>query len=226
MCDAVPRHGISIAQWRKLVKYWASDEGQKLSEYGKAARAAQNQFHRSGSNSYANQQADYEDEHGKKMSLLALWIKSHSGKDGTFLPGTVTEDFVDDAQAKIEMLKTIDPTKPEQELGNAAFEDTMHGGQIPVRPVGYGLGVQKSDVYGVHGVLRKQGYGKVRERTVVMESVKEDVSALSKKNVTLEKENGKLQAQVNQLVGQVRTGTTSINRISTFSTRSLVHVTQ
>ncbi|XP_056696864.1 uncharacterized protein [Spinacia oleracea] len=217
----------SRLKWLICVDYdWYHYSDKKLSEYGKAARAAQNQFHRSGSNSYANQQADYEDEHGKKMSLLALWIKSHSGKDGTFLPGTVTEDFVDDAQAKIEMLKTIDPTKPEQELGNAAFEDTMHGGQIPVRPVGYGLGVQKSDVYGVHGVLRKQGYGKVRERTVVMESVKEDVSALSKKNVTLEKENGKLQAQVNQLVGQVRTGTTSINRISTFSTRSLVHVTQ
>ncbi|XP_021843678.2 uncharacterized protein [Spinacia oleracea] len=66
MCDAVPRHGISSAQWRKLVKYWDSDEGQKLSEYGKAARAAQNQFHRSGCNSYANQQADYEDEHGKE----------------------------------------------------------------------------------------------------------------------------------------------------------------
>ncbi|KNA10525.1 hypothetical protein SOVF_143670, partial [Spinacia oleracea] len=184
MCDAVPRHGISSAQWRKLVKYWASDEGQKLSEYGKAARAAQNQFHRSGCNSYANQQADY---------------------------------------AKIEMLKTIDPSKPEQELENAAFEDTMHGGNIHVRPLGYGLGVRKSDVYGVHGVLRKQGYGKVRERTVVMESVKEDVSALSKKNETLEKENGKLQAQVKensfmlttligqfaQLVGQVRTGTAS-----------------
>ncbi|KNA21467.1 hypothetical protein SOVF_042760, partial [Spinacia oleracea] len=28
MCDAVPRHGISSAQWRKLVKYWDSDEGQ------------------------------------------------------------------------------------------------------------------------------------------------------------------------------------------------------
>ncbi|KNA07318.1 hypothetical protein SOVF_173020, partial [Spinacia oleracea] len=122
MCDVVPRHGISSAQWRKLVKYWASDEG-----------------------------------------------------------------------------------------------------QISVRPVGYGLGVRKSDVYGVHGVLRKQGYGKVRERNVVMESVKEDVLALSKKNETLEKENGKLQAQVKensfllrtligqfaQLVGQVRTGTAS-----------------
>ncbi|XP_056688608.1 uncharacterized protein [Spinacia oleracea] len=127
MCDIVPRHGITSTQWRKLVKYWASDEGQRASECGKAARASQNQFHRSGSDSYANQQADYEDEHGKKMSLLALWVKSHRGKDGTFLPGTVTEDFVDDAKAKMETLRTVDPSKSEQELENAAFEDTMHG---------------------------------------------------------------------------------------------------
>ncbi|KNA08591.1 hypothetical protein SOVF_161270, partial [Spinacia oleracea] len=126
------------------------------------------------------------------------------------------------------MLKTVDPTKPEQELENAAFEDTMHGGQILVRPVRYGLGVRKSDVYGVHGVLRKQGYEKVRERTVVMESVKEDVSALSKKNETLEKENGKLQAQVKensfllttligqfaQLVGHTGTASTESLRLA------------
>ena len=28
MCDIVPRHGITSTQLRKLVKYWASDEGQ------------------------------------------------------------------------------------------------------------------------------------------------------------------------------------------------------
>uniref|UniRef100_A0A803MHU4 Uncharacterized protein n=1 Tax=Chenopodium quinoa TaxID=63459 RepID=A0A803MHU4_CHEQI len=43
-----------------------------------------------------------EDEHGEPMSLLALWIKSHSGKDGSFLLGTDTEDFVDDVKAKVE----------------------------------------------------------------------------------------------------------------------------
>ncbi|XP_056694717.1 uncharacterized protein [Spinacia oleracea] len=128
----------------------------------------------------------------------------------------------------METLRTVDPSKSEQELENAAFEDTMHGGKIPERPVGYGLGVRKSDVYGVHGVLRKKGYGKVRERTVVMESVKEEVSALSKKNEKLEKENEKLQAQVkennfllttfigqfSQFVGQVRTGTASTEALS------------
>ncbi|KAL2931850.1 MICOS complex subunit MIC27 [Bienertia sinuspersici] len=45
-----------------------------------------------------------EDEHGEKMSLLALWIKSHMGKDGSFPPGTDTNDFVDDVNAKVEQL--------------------------------------------------------------------------------------------------------------------------
>ncbi|XP_056686544.1 uncharacterized protein [Spinacia oleracea] len=144
--EAVPRHGISGKEWVKLVRCWYSDKGKKLSECGKEARASQTQFHRSGSNSYANQQADYEDEHGVKMSLLALWIKTHSGKDGTFLPNTLTEDFVDDAKAKVESLKIVDPSKSQQELENEAFEDTMHGGKVPERPVGYGLGVRKSDV--------------------------------------------------------------------------------
>ncbi|KNA21962.1 hypothetical protein SOVF_038530 [Spinacia oleracea] len=122
------------------------------------------------------------------MSLLALWIKTHSGKDKTFLPNTLTEDFFDDAKAMVESLKNADPSKSQQEIGNEAFEDTMHGG-----------------------------------RTVVMENVKEEVSAINKKNETLEKENGKLQEQVEennwllktlfgqfaQLAGQVRTGTAS-----------------
>uniref|UniRef100_A0A803N3V2 Uncharacterized protein n=1 Tax=Chenopodium quinoa TaxID=63459 RepID=A0A803N3V2_CHEQI len=83
------------------------------------------------------------DEHGEKMSLLALWIKAHTGKNGSFLPGTVTEDFLEDE----------------------AFELTMHGGEIPDRPIGYELGVRKSDIYGVHALLRKDGSRRIKQRT-------------------------------------------------------------
>ncbi|KAL2895031.1 Kinase-interacting protein 1 [Bienertia sinuspersici] len=95
MCSQVPPSGISSNNWIKL----------NLSECGKKARAFLNQYHRSGSNSFANQQVDYEDEHGEKMSLLALWIKSHMGKDGSFLLGTDTNDFV------VEQLRLKYPTK-------------------------------------------------------------------------------------------------------------------
>ncbi|KAL2904735.1 Alpha-2-macroglobulin, partial [Bienertia sinuspersici] len=150
MCSQVPPSGISSNNWIKLVKYWHSEKGKNLSECGKKARAFLNQYHRSGSNSFANQQADYEDEHGEKMSLLALWIKSHMGKDGSFLPGTDTNDFVDDVNAKVEQLRLKYPTKSQLELENEAFEEIMYQDEIPDRPLGYRLGVKKGDIYGVH----------------------------------------------------------------------------
>ncbi|KAL2905656.1 DNA-directed RNA polymerase subunit beta, partial [Bienertia sinuspersici] len=140
MCSQVPPSRISSNNWIKLVKYWHSEKGKNLSECEKKARAFLNQYHRSSSNSYANQQADYEDEHGEKMSLLALWIKSHTGKDGSFLSRTDTNDFMDDVNAKDEILD---------------------------RPVGYELGVKKGDIYGVQGVLGKEGYRKIQRNITV-----------------------------------------------------------
>ncbi|XP_021747852.1 uncharacterized protein LOC110713707 [Chenopodium quinoa] len=180
ICNNVP-HGITSSNWVKLVKYWDSDYGKTMSACGKKARACQNQIHTSGSKSFANQQADYEDEHGQKMSLLALWIKIHAGKDEKFLPDTVTQDFVNDVKAKVEELRMVHPKLSEQELEHEAFQQTMYGNEIPDHPVGYELGVKKGDIYGVRGVLRKEGYGKVQKRTIVMDSVKEEVNALHKK---------------------------------------------
>uniref|UniRef100_A0A803N1L1 Uncharacterized protein n=2 Tax=Chenopodium quinoa TaxID=63459 RepID=A0A803N1L1_CHEQI len=167
-----------------------------MSECGKKARASQDQFHTSGSKSFAKRQADYEDEHGKKMSLLELWIKTHTGKDESFLPNTVTEYFVDDVKAKVEELRMMHPKMSEQELEDEAFQQTMYGNEIPDRPVGYGLEVKKGDIFGVRGVLRKEGYGKVQKRNIVMDSVKEEVNALHKKNDTLSQENEKMKDRV------------------------------
>ncbi|XP_021747639.1 uncharacterized protein LOC110713502 [Chenopodium quinoa] len=174
-----------------------------------------------------------EDEHGQKKSLLALWIKTHAGKDGKFLPDTVTQDFVDDIKAKVEELRMVHPKMSEQELEDEAFQQTMYGNEIPDCSVGYRLGVKKGDIYGVRGVLRKEGYGKVQKRTIVMDSVKEEVNALHKKNDTLSQENEKLKDEVghnnlllkalvgqfSQIVGAVRQGNASpglLNKASEF----------
>uniref|UniRef100_A0A803NEZ6 Uncharacterized protein n=1 Tax=Chenopodium quinoa TaxID=63459 RepID=A0A803NEZ6_CHEQI len=75
---------------------------------------------------YWDSEKGKEDDHGEKMSLLAPWKKPHTSKDGSFLPGTVTEDFVDDAKDKVEELRLIYLSKSQQELEDEAFELTMH----------------------------------------------------------------------------------------------------
>ncbi|KAL2895404.1 Multifunctional 2-oxoglutarate metabolism enzyme, partial [Bienertia sinuspersici] len=175
MCSQVPSSGISSNNWIKLVKYWHSEKGKNLSECGKKARAFLNQYHRSSSNSYSNRQADYEDEHGEKISLLALWIKSHTGKDGRFLSGIDTNDF----------LRLKYPTKSQLELENEAFEEIMYQDEIPDCPVGYGLGLKRETFMGC-------------VRNIVMDSFKEELAAPHKKNDKLEKEKEKLKDQVQE----------------------------
>ncbi|KAL2935014.1 Potassium voltage-gated channel subfamily S member 2 [Bienertia sinuspersici] len=91
----------------------------------------------------------------------------------------------DDVNAKVEQLRLKYPTKSQLELENEAFEEIMYQYEIPDRLVGYELGVKKGDIYGVHGVLRKEGYGKI-QRNIVMDSFKEEMVALVKKNDKLE----------------------------------------
>ncbi|KAL2940984.1 Nuclear transcription factor Y subunit B-4 [Bienertia sinuspersici] len=55
------------------------------------------------------------------------------------------------------------PTKSQLELENEAFEEIMYQDEIPDRPVGYGPGVKKGDIYGVRGVLRKEVVSAVRQ---------------------------------------------------------------
>ncbi|KAL2924276.1 DNA replication licensing factor mcm4 [Bienertia sinuspersici] len=159
--DLVPS-GHSRSDWIKLVDHWFSPKGQKLSQIGKEARSLQCQVHTMGSNSYANLRADYEAEHGKKMGLVEAWERSHMRKDGSFVEGTTTEDFLDDAKAKVESLKLANSSCSSVDVEDEAFHDLMNGGDIPERPQGFGFGVKKSDVYGVRGLLRKEGSKKVK----------------------------------------------------------------
>ncbi|KAL2942911.1 Glycine cleavage system H protein [Bienertia sinuspersici] len=200
--DLLPS-GHSRSDWIKLVDI-------KLSQIGKEARLLQCQVHTMGSNSYANLQAEYvsiksqlcfvkmkaiyflftyflvmEAEHGKKIGLVEAWERSHMRKDESFVEGTTTEDFLDDAKAKVESLKLANSSCSSVDVEHEAFHDLMYGGDILERPQGFGFGVKKSDVYGVRGLLRKEGSKKVKTRCV-------DFDVNVKKNEVLEKENREL----------------------------------
>ncbi|KAL2923132.1 4-hydroxy-3-methylbut-2-enyl diphosphate reductase [Bienertia sinuspersici] len=77
---------------------------------GKEARSLQCQTHIMGANSYANMPADYEAEHGKPMGLIEDRERSNVRKDGSFVEGMATEDFLHDAKAKVEILKLSAPS--------------------------------------------------------------------------------------------------------------------
>ncbi|KAL2901822.1 Suppressor of IKBKE 1 [Bienertia sinuspersici] len=119
------------------------------------------------------------------MGLVEAWERSHMRKDRSFVEGITTEDFLDDAKAKVESLKLANSSCSSVDVEDEAFHDLMNGGDIPERPQGFGFGVKKSDVYGVRGLLRKEGSKKVKIRCV-------DFDVNVKKNEVLEKENREL----------------------------------
>ncbi|KAL2942391.1 Mitochondrial cardiolipin hydrolase [Bienertia sinuspersici] len=87
------------------------------------------------------QHYDPEAEHGKPMGLIEAWERSHVRKDGSFVEGTVTQDFLLDAKTKVETLKLSAPsTSCPDNLEDEAFHDVLNGGKIPEQPQGFDLG--------------------------------------------------------------------------------------
>lgn len=96
------------------------------------------------------------------------------------------------------MLAMVDSSKSRNAVENEAFEHVMYGGEPPKRPLGFGFGVVKRNIYGVHGKLREGRCGKVHKRNVENEAMNISLSALNSKNAELEKRNEELQETVNQ----------------------------
>ncbi|KAL2929347.1 Seed lectin subunit I [Bienertia sinuspersici] len=148
------------------------------------------------------QHYDPEAEHGKPMGLIEAWERSHVRKDGSFVEGTATEDFLYvpllDAKAKVETMKLSAPsTSCKEDLEDEAFHDVMNGGKIPERPQGFGFGVKRSDVYGVRGLVRKEGYSKGKMKFVELD-LNSNSSPCNKKKEDLEKRNEELSMKYNE----------------------------
>ncbi|XP_074314974.1 uncharacterized protein LOC141651150 [Silene latifolia] len=112
---------------------------QRYSDCGKEARALQNHVHTSGAKSYANIRASFEERNNREPSVLEMFRSTHQKKDETFVKDTVTEDFLDDADANVQTeIEIYSSTKPRVQIENEAFNKLMYGGEIPNRPVGYG----------------------------------------------------------------------------------------
>ncbi|KAL2923215.1 NADP nitrous oxide-forming nitric oxide reductase, partial [Bienertia sinuspersici] len=100
----------------------------------------------------------------------------------------------EDAKANADILAINDGSKSRKEVENEVFESLMYGGKPPKRPKGFGFGVMKSNIYCVHGLLRKEGHGKVHKRPLENENVNITVA----KNAELVKQNEVLEERVNK----------------------------
>ncbi|KAL2929438.1 Suppressor of IKBKE 1 [Bienertia sinuspersici] len=144
------------------------------------------------------------------MGLVEAWEKSHMRKDGSFVAGTITEDFLSDAKAKVDLLKLNNSSSSSVDVEDEAFHSLMNGGDIPERPQGFGFGVKKSDVYGVRGILRKQGSRKVKIRDL---DVNASVSNTNKTNEVLKKENRELSMKNDENTRTLKTVLTQFSQI-------------
>ncbi|KAL2930578.1 60S ribosomal protein L13, partial [Bienertia sinuspersici] len=112
----------------------------------------------------------------------------------------------DDAKAKVESLKLANSCCSSVDVEDKAFHDLMKGGDIPERPQGFRFGVKKSDVYGVRGLLRKEGSKKVKTRCV-------DFDVSVKKNEVLEKENRELSRKNDEYIKSLKAVVTQFSQI-------------
>ncbi|KAL2937087.1 Peroxidase-like protein 2 [Bienertia sinuspersici] len=168
---------------------------------------------------FANIRADYEDKHGEEMSLVELYEDVHMRKDGSFIEGTA-QDFLEDAKAKTDILVETDGSKSRKEVENEVFESLMYGGEPPKWPRGFGFGVVKSNIYGVHGLLRK-GHGKVHKKPLDNENVKLTMSEnaeLVKRNEVLEERLNKNTMLLMSLLEGMRNGKPSTELIDAAQT--------
>ncbi|KAL2899827.1 Bifunctional NAD(P)H-hydrate repair enzyme Nnr [Bienertia sinuspersici] len=87
------------------------------------------------------------------MGLVEAWERSHMRKDESFAG----------AKAKVESLNLANFSYSSVDVEDEAFHDLMNEGDIPERPQGFGFGVKKSDIYGVRGLLKKEGSKKSKQ---------------------------------------------------------------
>ncbi|KAL2900773.1 Glutathione hydrolase 3 [Bienertia sinuspersici] len=189
----------------RIAKAWRQYKSQLKSVYFKPQERSQEEHYNSmpGGTSRDNwrklvkflfSEKGQEDKHGEEMSLVQLYEDVNIRKDGSFIEGTDAQDFLDDAKAQANILAAVDGSKSRKEVEDEVFESIMYGGELPKWPHGFGFGVVKSNIYGVHGLIRKEGHGKVHKRPLENENVNLTMS----KNAELVKRNEVLEETVNQ----------------------------
>ncbi|KAL2931185.1 Biogenesis of lysosome-related organelles complex 1 subunit KXD1, partial [Bienertia sinuspersici] len=115
------------------------------------------------------EELNLEKEKGK-FSELDFYKSVYTKKDGSFKEGTLSQQFLEDANNKVKECLASSSSKSRVDIENEVFDDLMYNGE-------------QSDIFGVQGLLRKKGSSYVNHSAIEMENLKAEFSA---KNQALE----------------------------------------
>ncbi|KAL2934932.1 putative receptor protein kinase ZmPK1 [Bienertia sinuspersici] len=120
--------------------------GIKYGDNGREARAMLSHLHTNGSTSFSNSRDEFEMEHGTNPGGYEFFDRTHKTKDG------------DMAKSKVDAsVASSSSLKPRIEVEDEVFNELMYDkDNSNQNPVGYGFRVKRSDVMGVHALLRKK----------------------------------------------------------------------
>ncbi|KAL6577030.1 hypothetical protein OROMI_011306 [Orobanche minor] len=180
--------------WMKLVDHWHSPKGQDLSAKGETVRACQDLPHTTGSISFANVREEFKRIEKRLPSNMELFEQTHTPKNGIFPDNSLSKEFLVEANAKIiERLANSSPSKSRIDIENDIFNDLMYENDNRKRLVGYGLGVDKSSVFGVQGELMKRDNNCSNTDTSVVSFL------LQRHNQELHQRNKMLELKIDQM---------------------------
>ncbi|KAL2942817.1 Zygote defective protein 12, partial [Bienertia sinuspersici] len=132
-----------------------------------------------------------------KFSELDFYKSVYTKKDGSFKEGTLSQQFLEDANNNVKECLASSSSKSRVDIENEVFDDLMYNGEVPKHPLNYGFGVKQSDIFGVQGLLRKEGSSYVNHSAVEMENLKVEFSDVKKQNEDLRQKNKALESKFN-----------------------------
>ncbi|KAL2927959.1 S-adenosylmethionine:tRNA ribosyltransferase-isomerase [Bienertia sinuspersici] len=127
---------------------------------------------------------EFQEKEKWKFSELDFYKSVYTKKDGSFKEGTLSQQFMEDANNKVKEC-LASSSKSRVDIENEVFNDLMYNGEVPKRPLNYGFGVKQSDIFGVQGLLRKEGSSYVNHSAIEMENLKVEFPAIKKQNEDL-----------------------------------------
>ncbi|KAL2938207.1 Adhesion G protein-coupled receptor B1 [Bienertia sinuspersici] len=121
-----------------------------------------------------------------KFRELDFYKSVNTKKDGSFKEGTLSQQFMEDANNKVKECLASSSSNSRVDNKNEVFNDLMYNSDVPKLPSNYGFGVKQRDIIGVQGLLRKEESSYVKHSVVEMENLKVQFSAIKKQNEDLQ----------------------------------------